>query len=62
VLRYPHNSKTPHVSFTGSVAFNFKRYLEQVAQQMGIVIDTIVQHPMEGLIHYHSMKIPTTKI
>lgn len=55
---YANNKYSPHVSFSGSVAFNFKMYLEEVAQKMGIVIDSIVQNPMDGLIKYHAVKIP----
>lgn len=58
VLRYTNMKGTPHVSFSGSVAYNFSVYLEEVAQQMGIAIDTIVQQPMDGLIKYHGVKIP----
>jgi N-acetylglucosamine kinase-like BadF-type ATPase len=58
VQGYTHDKDRPHVSFSGSVAYNFKMYLEEVAQKMGIVIDGIVQNPMDGLIKYHGAKIP----
>ncbi len=58
VLRYPHNRTDIKVSFTGSVALNFKKYLSQAAESLGITIERILQHPMDGLVKYHCMKVP----
>lgn len=41
------------VSFTGSIAYNFREYLVEVGEEAGIAIEKIVQHPMDGLVKYH---------
>jgi N-acetylglucosamine kinase-like BadF-type ATPase len=53
VMRYPHNNSEIKVSFTGSIAYNFAAYLHDIAAEFGILIETIVQHPMDGLVKYH---------
>ena len=58
VLRFPLGKKSPKISFTGSIAFRFQTYLQQVAKEMGIEIDHIVQHPMDGLVKYHCVTAP----
>ena len=58
VLRYPTESKVAKVNFTGSIAFRFKPYLMQVAENLGIEIANIVQHPMDGLVKYHCVTVP----
>lgn len=58
VLRYPDREKELKVSFTGSIAHNFRKYLLEVAGDMDIAIEKIVQHPMEGLVHYHCVTAP----
>jgi glucosamine kinase len=50
--------KDQKVSFTGSVASLFQSYLLQVADELGIAVDTIVQHPMDGLVKYHCVTVP----
>ncbi len=45
------------IRFVGSVAYNYVSVLDEVAKEFGVVIDTIVESPMEGLIKYHSNKI-----
>lgn len=57
VLEYPPFSKGSKVSFVGSIAFRFRSYLRQVAEEMGIEIDSIVQHPMNGLVKYHCVTV-----
>jgi len=42
------------VAFVGSIAFHFSEILKKVASEKQIVISMIRQHPMEGLITYHS--------
>jgi glucosamine kinase len=60
VLPFP-SLKRPHkISFTGSVAFRFKSYLLQVADEMGITVENIVQHPMDGLVKYHCVTVPVS--
>lgn len=57
VMRYPHKNNVIKVSFTGSIAYNFREYLREVAESMEIDIEKIVQHPMEGLIQYHCVTV-----
>jgi glucosamine kinase len=58
VLPFPSLRKPHKVSFTGSVAYRFQSYLLQVANEMGISVETIVQHPMDGLVKYHCITVP----
>jgi N-acetylglucosamine kinase-like BadF-type ATPase len=46
------------VSFTGSIAYKFSKYLLEVAAETDIVIDKIVRHPMDGLVQYHCVTVP----
>lgn len=55
VVRYPSATK---VSFTGSIAYRFRTYLTQVARELNIEIQKIVQHPMDGLVKYHCITVP----
>ena len=57
VLEYPPFSKAGKISFVGSIAFRFRSYLRLVAEGMGIEIDSIVQHPMDGLVKYHCITV-----
>jgi glucosamine kinase len=58
VLRYPPTKNGIKVSFTGSIAHNFRKYLFEVASTMDIDIERIVQHPMDGLVQYHCVTVP----
>jgi glucosamine kinase len=58
VLRYPKQKNPISVSFTGSIAHNFRKYLLGVADGMNIVVEKIVQHPMDGLVQYHCVTVP----
>ncbi len=58
VLRYPSFKKAIKVNFTGSIAYRFQTYLLHVAEEMGIGIENIVQHPMDGLVKYHCITVP----
>jgi glucosamine kinase len=58
VLRYPHQRKSMKVSFTGSIAYAFKKLLCEVAGEMNIEVEKIVQHPMDGLVQYHCVTVP----
>ena len=58
VLRYPHKKKAITVSFTGSIAHAFRKFLYEVAGDLNIEIDKIVQHPMDGLVQYHCVTVP----
>lgn len=60
VLSYRPEHGDLKVSITGSIAYYFREYVMQVASEMGIAIERIMQHPMEGLIQYHSTTVPAT--
>lgn len=45
------------IRFVGSVAYNYSSVLHQVAKEFGIVIDNIVESPMNGLVEYHTQNI-----
>jgi glucosamine kinase len=60
VLRYPVGKRALKVSFTGSVAYRFQSFLQQVANEMGIAIENVVQHPMDGLVKYHRITVPVS--
>jgi N-acetylglucosamine kinase-like BadF-type ATPase len=60
VLRYPKTMRPLKVSFTGSIAKKFQKYLLEVSEAMDIEIEEIVQHPMEGLIRYHCITVPVS--
>jgi glucosamine kinase len=59
VLGYQERKEEVRVSFTGSIAYTFSSYLLEVAQGMGIAVDKIVQHPMDGLVEYHCVTVPS---
>jgi N-acetylglucosamine kinase-like BadF-type ATPase len=61
VLRYPSSKRATKVSFTGSVARLFQPYLLQIAGEMDIAVETIVQHPMDGLVKYHCITVPVNE-
>lgn len=53
VTHYTNASKLP-INAVGSVAFHFRNLFEEVANQLGYSVGTIIQSPIEGLIKYHS--------
>ena len=53
VMRYPHHKTHIKVSFTGSIAYKFKEHLQDIARDFNILIENIVQQPMDGLVKYH---------
>ena len=52
VTHYPDYQKYTF-NAVGSVAYYFKPLLQQVAEEFGMKMGTILQAPMEGLIQYH---------
>lgn len=58
VSGYPEATAPGKVSFVGSIAYRFRRYLQQAAGTHGIEIAAIVQHPMDGLVKYHCVTVP----
>lgn len=61
VHRYRLEQDEMKLGITGSVAYYFRRYLLEVAEEMGIEIETIVQHPMDGLVKYHCLTMPVAR-
>ena len=47
------------VGFVGSVAFHFRRELEEAAAAEGFRVGTVLQSPLEGLVAYHSQSLKT---
>jgi len=58
VMGYPLVNKAVRVSFAGSIAYRFRSYLGHIADELGIEIGSIVQHPMDGLVKYHCVTVP----
>lgn len=54
---YQYDYKSYKVNFVGSIAFVFRKILEQVAEECGVEIGIIMRSPIEGLIHYHQTDI-----
>lgn len=61
VLRYGLDKSELKVGITGSVAYHFKAFLMEIAGEMGIAIEKIIQHPMEGLVRYHALTAPVLR-
>jgi glucosamine kinase len=61
VLGYGFLQEDIKLSITGSVAYHFKKYLLEVAGEMGIQIEKVVQHPIDGLAQYHSLTVPVSR-
>jgi glucosamine kinase len=61
VMRFGNDNAKIKVNFTGSIAYNFESFLTEIASEFGIVIEKIVQRPMDGLVKYHcSTKVNST--
>ena len=50
----PYGHKELPVHFVGSMAFHYRRQLEEAASQEGYVIGQAMQSPMEGLVDFHT--------
>lgn len=61
VLGYGLNKENLKISIVGSIAYHFRKFLSEVAMDMGIIIEKIVQNPMEGLIQYHCQTAPAIR-
>ena len=51
VMQYDY--KTNPVYFVGSIAYNYREFLEEAVLALNIKLGGIVQNPMEGLVAYH---------
>lgn len=61
VLRYKIQNDNIKIGIVGSIAWHFKEFLVEVASDMGVAIEEIVQNPMEGLIQYHCSTVPVIR-
>lgn len=61
VLSYGASAANHPITFTGSIAFHFSDFLEEVADEFKLEIKKIVQHPMDGLVKYHCQTVPAIK-
>ena len=52
VSKYGNHRDVP-VSFVGSIAYFYKDILMETAKEAGIMVETILRSPLEGLIAYH---------
>ncbi len=50
---YQYDYKNYGMNIVGSVAYVFKKELEQVAVECGVKLGTILRSPIDGLINYH---------
>lgn len=54
ILPLRKEGKSIPLAFTGSIAYHFAVHLKAVADEFGETIARIEQHPMDGLVNYHS--------
>jgi glucosamine kinase len=52
ILQYPESKKLA-VHFTGSIAFHFRSFLDELLKKYGLQSGVVTLTPMEGLIKYH---------
>ncbi len=45
------------VHFVGSIAYNFKEILQKVVIDSGLILGTVIEQPIHGLVLYHQNKI-----
>lgn len=45
------------VHFVGSIAYNFKEILQKVVTDSGLILGTVIEQPIHGLVLYHQNKI-----
>ena len=50
---YNYNYKEYAANFVGSIAYIFRRELEEVAAECGVKIGGVLRSPIEGLVEYH---------
>lgn len=53
VLCYPQFITNNTVSLVGSIAYHYQPYLAEVAEELEIQIDKLIQYPMDGLVKFH---------
>lgn len=53
IVKYD-NYRDAKLTFTGSIAFYYQNFLEEVANEYGLKISLILQSPMDGLLDYHT--------
>lgn len=60
VLKYRESWNMP-ISFTGSVAYEFRDLIKKICDQSGLTLGKIEKSPMASLIKYHKNKMLTEK-
>ncbi len=45
------------VHFVGSISYNFKEILQRVVTDSGLILGTVIEQPIHGLVLYHQNKI-----
>lgn len=55
ILAYPQHKQYP-VHFIGSIAYNFKSILEDLAKQKGFIIGKVIVKPVEEMLTYYLQK------
>lgn len=61
VLAYEAHGLNDTITFSGSIAYHFSDFLHAIADEYGLAIHKIIQHPMNGLIKYHCKTVPAIK-
>jgi|FLOH01.1.fsa_nt_gi glucosamine kinase len=56
LIMYQNYQSLP-VSFTGSIAYHFKKILLEACQERSIKVGKILKNPIDGLVSYHLTKI-----
>ena len=56
IVKYP-EAEQHKVHFVGSIAYNFKEVLSKAVLDSGMVMGTVIEFPINGLILYHQNKI-----
>lgn len=56
VAMYPDVHSLP-VAFTGSIASHFSNILREAANSQGFSVDSVIDHPLAGLVEYHKINL-----
>ena len=54
IMPFRKEEKSIPLAFTGSIAYHFADHLKAVAEEYGESIAKLEQHPMDGLVNFHS--------
>jgi glucosamine kinase len=56
ILQYPESGRLP-IHFTGSIAFHFRPFIEDLLERNNLRLGIITQSPIENLMKYHGARI-----